>query len=106
MDMNELYVAFQNNILTDLKLVLEDHNQKIRLDIHKIVLYTVSPFFRTLLTQFRDKNAAKIKITVPYADVTYDIIMTGYGQKNNLGSFEYLLKKIFVLDYLQRPTNI
>ena len=103
MDLTELYDAFNNEILTDITLILTDEKTEIKVKLHKIILYSSSIYFKKLLTNFKEKNLNEITITVPNAYVTYDIIMTFYGQKTNIGylpEWKHLLESIKCNDYL------
>jgi hypothetical protein len=84
MNFDKLFAAFQNGVLCDLLLTLTDKkNNKIKMNVHKIVLYSSCTYFEKELVNFKEKNLDCIEIEVPNAFVSYDIIMSFYGQKTN-----------------------
>ena len=103
MDLAELYDAFNNEILNDITLTLTDKKTELVVKLHKIILYSSSIYFKKLLTNFKEKDLNEITIIVPNVYVTYDIIMTFYGQKTNIGNlpeWKHLLETIKCKDYL------
>src|ERR1700677_4855196 len=87
MDCNKLYSTIDNNLFIDLNLTLTDANHKIKLNLHKIILYSSSIYFEKLLTNCKEKYLNEITIEVPNAFIVYDIIMSFYGQKMNIGNY-------------------
>lgn len=78
MSSNKLLKSFANGIFTDLKLTLVDDNQQsITINIHKIILYANCTFFEKLLL-FNDSNVTEKTINVPNVYVCRDIIQSFY----------------------------
>ena len=103
MDLTELYETFNTELFTDVTLILTDEHREIKLRLHKIVLYSACIYFKKLLTNFKEKDSNEIIIIVPNAYVTYDIIMSFYGQKTNIGNipkWKHLLESVKCKDYL------
>src|SRR5436190_512337 len=95
MDYNKLYNSLANNDFIDLKLILQNANKQIILNLHKIILYSCSIYFEKLLTSCKEKLLNEITIQVPNVNICYDIIMSFYGQKTNIANYpewEYILR--------------
>lgn len=104
MDLTLLYEEFyQNKILTDLELTIQDTDDNIVINVHKLVLCLSSPFFRALLClSFKEQQQDRITVTVPNAAVCYDIIMSFYGRVSNMGKYseiEHEVWSIICSDY-------
>jgi WD40 repeat protein len=103
MNFDKLFVAFQNEVLCDLLLTLTDKkNNKIKMNVHKIVLYSSCTYFEKQLINFKEKNLDHIEIEVPNASVSYDIIMSFYGQKTNHGNYPkwyHILQSYLCFDF-------
>ena len=65
MDLNKLYNASINNILTDITLRLIDEKNELVLNLHKIILYASSNYFEKLLTILKESKQKEITIKVP-----------------------------------------
>lgn len=103
MDYTNLYDAYENELYTDIILILIDDNTKIKIKLHKLVLHYSCIYFRKLFTNFKEKDTDKIEINVPNAYATYDIIMSFYGQNTNIGNlpqWQHTLELIRCKDYL------
>src|SRR5690349_357409 len=95
MDPKHLQSARENNLFTDLILILVDNqNNKIEIPLHRLVLYSSCIYFRKLFENFKEKEAKEITIqNIPDIDVMYDI---GYILNGNffcLFFFKILKKK-------------
>ncbi|AZL89564.1 BTB/POZ domain-containing protein [Megavirus baoshan] len=86
MDYNKAYDLVKNNRFCDLKLTIDDGTNKFIINVHKIILYSSCIYFEKLLI-FGENYSNDIKIVVPNAYVTRDIIMKFYGQKINSGNY-------------------
>ncbi|AGC02303.1 BTB domain containing protein [Acanthamoeba polyphaga moumouvirus] len=72
--------VFNTEILSDTELILIDKNNKKYLKLHKLILYTKSPFFQKLFTTFfKGKIKSQIILEVFDVDVCIDIIKSFYG---------------------------
>jgi WD40 repeat protein len=83
------YDPREENLFTDLSLILTDGTSTLTMNVHKIILYLSCPYFEKLLTNFREKDATHITIEVENIYVAYDIIMAFYNQKTNLANLPY-----------------
>ncbi|AEJ34350.1 hypothetical protein MIMI_L35b [Acanthamoeba polyphaga mimivirus] len=78
MSSNKLLKSFTEGIFTDLKLTLvDDYQQSITINVHKIILYIKCTFFEKLLL-FNDGNITEKTINVPNVYVCRDIIESFY----------------------------
>ncbi len=103
MDFNYLFKALNENILTDLELVLDDNKDILVMNVHKIILWSSCDYFRKLFNNFSESNSNKIKLNVYNVYVTYDIIMSFYNKKsqsNILPKWKYDLEMIRCRDFL------
>src|SRR5918996_6184989 len=101
MDRIELYYAQNNEIFTDLILILIDDHDEIIINLHKIILYSSCIYFKKLLT--KEKDSKKITMKVSNVYIYYDTIMLFYGQKMNSGKlpeWEHSLEFIKCCDFL------
>src|SRR6202453_204535 len=87
MDFIKLYNTIDNNLFIDLSLTLIDANHEIKINLHKIILYSSCIYFEKLLTNCKEKYLNEITIDVPNAFIVYDIIMSFYRQKMNIGNY-------------------
>jgi WD40 repeat protein len=103
MNYGKLYESINKNKFIDLTLILTDGiNQEIHMNLHKIILYSSSIYFEKLLTVAKEANFNSISINVPNVYVSYDIIMSFYGQKTNIGNlpnWKYLLESFKCNDF-------
>ena len=111
MNFHKLYQAVNDELFTDITLTLIDSTNKITMDLHKIILYSSCIYFEKLLTNFKEKHLNEITIQVPNAFVCYDIIMSFYGQKTNIGNlpnWQHLLEFVRCYDFLglESDTNL
>ena len=103
MNLDELYETFNNELFTDITLIITDNTNEITIDLHKVILYSSCIYFKKLLTNFKEKHLNEITIEVPNAFVCYDIIMSFYGQKTNIGNlpkWQHLLESVRCFDFL------
>ena len=106
MDYNKLFHTINQNLFTDLLLTLDDGTKQITMHLHKIILYSSCLYFEKLLTTLKEKNERHITIKVPNAFVSYDIIMSFYCQKTNIGnlpSWQHVLESIKCFDFFGLP---
>ena len=109
MDLHKLYQAVNDELFIDITLTLIDRNNEITMDLHKIILYSSCIYFEKLLTSCKEKHLNEITIEVPNAFVCYDIIMSFYGQKTNIGNlpgWQHLLESVRCSDFLGLKSDI
>src|SRR5918996_6332811 len=109
MDRIELYYAQNNEIFTDLILILIDDHDEITINLHKIILYSSCIYFKKLLTNCKEKHSKKIIMQVSNVFVYYDTIMSFYGQKMNSGKlpeWQHSLEFIKCFDFLGLKMDI
>ena len=109
MDFHKLYQTINDELFTDITLILSDANNEIAIDLHKNILYSSCIYFEKLLTNFKEKHLDQIRIEVPNAFVCYDVIMSFYGQKTNIGNFPdwlHILESIKCHDFLGLKRDI
>lgn len=73
---------FDNNILSDLKLILRDDKKELSLNLHKIVLYTHCKFFQAMFVGFEESTKKEIILNVQNVDICKNIIKEFYGFKS------------------------
>ncbi|BCS83707.1 putative BTB/POZ domain-containing protein [Cotonvirus japonicus] len=84
MNSNKLLNTYTDKLFCDLKLtIIDDDQQSITIDTHKIILYTNCPYFEKLLL-FNDKNCTEKTINVPNTQICCNIIESFYSEKNEL----------------------
>ncbi|AFX92622.1 putative BTB/POZ domain-containing protein [Megavirus courdo11] len=71
----------QCNKSTNIKLILEDIKIQITFSLNKIDLIICGSYFENLLTKFKENFIKRIKIIVPNAFVSYDVIMSLLGNE-------------------------
>lgn len=104
--MELFYQFYTENLLTDviIKLVGLD-DQSMTLHLHKLILCAHCPYFGKLLMNntFQEAQARReLVLKVPHLSVSYDIIMSFYGQDTNIANLpqcEHLLQKLICQDY-------
>ena len=97
----------KEKLFTDVTITLIDNNDKIDLDLHKIVLVNNSAFFKEKLIKKYDKN--KFNIKVPNVKIMKNIILSFYGEKsdkNNYPKWFNCLKTIECKKMLYMPLSI
>lgn len=105
MNYDKLFQNVLNNKLTDLELVLTDpENNKLVLNLHKIILDINCPYFETLFSNnFFDSNKKNLNLFVEDSYITRDIIYNFYGQTNRSTDYPdwlYQLKRIRCQNFL------
>ena len=109
MDFHKLYQTINDELFTDITLILSDANNEITIDLHKNILYSSCIYFEKLLTNFKEKHLDQIRIEVPNAFVCYDVIMSFYGQKTNIGNLPdwlHQLESVKCHDFLGLKSDI
>ena len=102
MNYDKLYYYLKEKILTDLTLTLFDGINEISISAHKNILSVACVYFEKLLTNCKEKNSNNITINVPNTHVSYDIIMSFYHQKTNIGNlphWKHLLESFKCYDF-------
>lgn len=78
--MDNLKILFEENLFSDLQLIIEDSNESIVLNVHRNILYFSCDFFKKLLVgPFSETNNKSIKITVHNSKITSCVIKNFYG---------------------------
>ena len=104
-----LHLLIEDNVFSDITVVLSDGTNKLELGLHKNILYCSCQYFRRMLTNFKEKAADTIELIVPHAYVTHDIIMGFYQKKTNRGNlpeWQHILTSYLCLDYFGLPLDI
>ena len=102
MNSDRLYYHVKEKLFVDLTLTLIDATNEITIDVHKVILSSGCIYFEKLLTNCKEKNSNNITINVPNTYVSYDIIMSFYNQKTNVGdlpAWEHLLESYKCYDF-------
>ncbi|BCS82836.1 putative BTB/POZ domain-containing protein [Cotonvirus japonicus] len=86
MNYSKLFKFFAEKQFSDLELILYDDETEIVLNVHKIIICSMSDYFEKLLT-FNDSDKKSEKIYVPNVYAMQDIIMSYYGQTTNSGNY-------------------
>jgi BTB/POZ domain len=68
-------------------LILTNGTNQYGMNCDKNILSSSAPYFKSLFSNFKEKDADVVTITVPNIPVSYDIIMEFYNQRTNLGNF-------------------
>ncbi|AVL93882.1 putative BTB/POZ domain-containing protein [Megavirus vitis] len=92
----------QCNKSTNIKLILEDIKIQITFSLNKIDLIICGSYFENLLTKFKENFIKRIKIIVPNAFVSYDVIMSLLGKKTNIGNipdYQHILETIICRNF-------
>ncbi|AKI79629.1 putative BTB/POZ domain-containing protein [Acanthamoeba polyphaga mimivirus] len=76
---NNFKQMFDNDILSDVKLILKDGKKELSLNLHKIVLYTHCKFFQAMFVGFEESTKKEIILNVQNVDICRDIIKEFYG---------------------------
>ncbi|AEQ60333.1 WD40 superfamily protein [Acanthamoeba polyphaga mimivirus] len=101
--MDNLKVLFEENLFSDLQLIVEDSNESIVLNVHRNILYFSCDFFKKLLIgPFSETNDKSIKITVHNAKITSCVIKNFYGIDDKLPEYPdwmYYLETYRCYDY-------
>nr|URM62500.1 BTB domain containing protein [Mimivirus sp.] len=101
--------AFDSEFLSDVKIILQDNNKELSLNLHRIVLSTRCKFFEKMFSNF-DQQFENI-VQVIDVDITKDIIKLIYGfELKQPDDWQYKLKYYICCDYFgldcQLPTDI
>ncbi|AFX92112.1 putative BTB/POZ domain-containing protein [Megavirus courdo11] len=101
--------AFDSEFLSDVKIILQDNNKQLSLNLHRIVLSTRCKFFEKMFSNF-DQQFENI-VQVIDVDITKDIIKLIYGfELKQPDDWQYSLKYYICCDYFgldcQLPTDI
>ena len=102
MNSDKLYYYVKEKLFVDLTLTLIDGTNEITINVHKNILSCACIYFEKLLTNFKEKNSNNITITVPNTHVSYDIIISFYNIKANIGilaSWKHLLESYKCYDF-------
>jgi hypothetical protein len=81
---------------------LTDGHKNIIMNVHKIILYCSCSYFEKLLTNFKEEKSNNITVNVSNVYVAYDMIMSFYNKKTNLGKLskiEHLLETLKCHDF-------
>lgn len=109
MDFSKLKTALDAGILTDLKLILvDDHDNEVIMNVHKLVLYLSCVYFEKLLTKFREKDLNEITLRVPNAPICCDIIRSFYNLEEisvNIPTWQKSFEKIICYDFWNMVHN-
>ncbi len=103
------HLLIDDNALSDITVVLSDGINKLKLSLHKNILYCSCEYFKRMFTNFKEKTADTIELIVPHAHVTHDIIMGFYQKKTNIGNlpeWQHILTSYLCLDYFGLPLDI
>ncbi|AKI80568.1 C-terminal divergent BTB domain-containing protein [Acanthamoeba polyphaga mimivirus] len=76
---NNFKQMFDNDILSDVKLILRDDKKQLSLNLHKIVLYKHCKFFQAMFVGFGESSKKEIILSVQNVDICQDIIKEFYG---------------------------
>lgn len=106
MNYQELLAFQQQNILTDLTLILSDNITKLSINVHKVILAANCTYFKKLFIEFSEKDKEEIILIVPDVNATYDIIMSFYGQTMNNTGWKHILQLYRCYDFFGLKTDI
>lgn len=108
MNIDNLAYAYNNSILTDLELVLDDDKMQISINVHKIILFSGCKYFINMFTNFKEKSMGKIEVKVPNASVSHEIIMSFYGFNINIkpNDWENILWTIICKNFFMMPNEL
>lgn len=86
---------------SDLKLVLRDDTEELIINVHKVLLFSASTYFRILLTKFAESQNANniIYLTVPHTRAAANIIDSFYHRPINMSDARHNLKLIQCFDF-------
>jgi hypothetical protein len=80
MDPSRLLHIINDNIFTDVELILNDDSDKIAIHAHKAILICHSEYFYKLFTFGDNASRNKFNLNVDNARIFHDIILTFYGR--------------------------
>ncbi|AZL89300.1 BTB/POZ domain-containing protein,ankyrin repeat protein [Megavirus baoshan] len=86
----------------NIKLILEDVKMQITFNVNKKYLSMCGLYFQNILTKFKENFINRIKIIVPNALISYDVIMSLFGEKTNIGNipeYQHILETIICHDF-------
>ena len=78
-----LSTLYNSEILSDLIIHLEDHDTKLKLFVHKNILYLGCSYFRSMFNGFSETNSNEITIIVPNVKAASDVIQSFYQGEND-----------------------
>ena len=82
MDFVNLAELFNGGFFCDLSLLLDDGENQLDMNVHRIILSAVCPYFLSMLTTtMSESQSDKIRIYVPNVYVAKDIVQSFYGKK-------------------------
>lgn len=99
-------LLFNNKKFSDCKLVLDDGNVQVTLNVHKCLLYMNSLYFKAMFDNFKEQDYSEIKIRVQNSQIATDIIKSFYEKPNVINvDWQYQLDyaveaKFFGVDYV------
>nr|WBF71175.1 hypothetical protein [Megavirus caiporensis] len=101
--------AFDSEFLSDVKIILQDDNKQLSLNLHRIVLSIRCTFFQKMFSNFNQKFENIVQVID--VDIAKDIIKLIYGfELNQSDNWQYKLKYYICCDYFgldcQLPTDI
>ncbi|BCS82721.1 BTB/POZ domain and WD-repeat protein [Cotonvirus japonicus] len=81
---DKIQICRTDKLFCDLFLELDDGITVKNISVHKLILYSNSPYFEKMLTNFRESSVDKIPIKVINVEVACDIINGFYGEIRNI----------------------
>lgn len=79
MESSSLIQAFEENIYTDITLILKSPKEEIKIDVHRFVLHSQSQYFKDLFAN--NLTQKEFEIQVPNINLCKSIIARFYGKK-------------------------
>ncbi|BCS82494.1 putative BTB/POZ domain-containing protein [Cotonvirus japonicus] len=101
---------FDNEVLSDIKLILNDGRNQLSLNLHRVILHTQCQYFEKMFSNFQQKFENNMDVVDIHA--AKDIIKLFYGFKSDYptGDWQYDLKYYICCDYFgincSLPINI
>jgi hypothetical protein len=108
-DYHRIYLPTQEKVPCDFTLILCDASKSITFDVHKIILHNNCTYFNKMFKHFTKPSTNSVAIGCPNIYVSYDMIMSFYGQRTNLGNLpedKHLLESIKCYDYFDANLDI
>ncbi|AAV50998.1 putative BTB/POZ domain-containing protein [Acanthamoeba castellanii mimivirus] len=99
-------LLFNNNKFSDCKLVLDDGNVQVTLNVHKCLLYMNSLYFQAMFDNFKEQEYSEIKIRVQNSQIATDVIKSFYEKSNVINAdwqyqLDYAIEtKFFGVEYV------
>ncbi|AKI80478.1 putative BTB/POZ domain-containing protein [Acanthamoeba polyphaga mimivirus] len=99
-------LLFNNNKFSDCKLILDDGNVQVTLNVHKCLLYMNSLYFQAMFDNFKEQGYSEIKIRVQNSQIATDVIKSFYETSNIINAdwqyqLDYAIEtKFFGVDYV------